>query len=364
MRVHFQNTLDDYRALLRAFPLRKRLEWILMFPLWLVAVSLPGTVLLMVLGDWYALVASWLILGAFLGWIIRSVRHSWRTLDPKALAPASIWFDEESVSSESGYGWSRRDWSMIHDVREPGGHVLLFTTEAEAFAIPLRAFASSAEAEEFASGARLAFARSREPGYVAFAPPLPAEVVAEGFVGIFSALQVRYQNTAEELATIQFRGLVNADPFLEEGCGVVLARGHRRLRTLAHLPAKRGGAMGGGPGRVVPGFCLAVRGGIAVVASMAGVESETPHRPAPLDAPGAHHHTARSLGPCRALRARPQLVGGRRDRREPSFRGALSHQAAVSGGCSKIGLCVSPRRRAVRTIGQTMEVGGGRCSNE
>lgn len=208
MRVEYQNTLDDLRALYRVLPL----NWRLGVLRYVVVSALPGTILLAALGDWRELAICAAAQIAVFAYFYAVVRKKILLRNRAVMQPMTLSIDEQFVDVVSALGRGRRDWTMFPRIHQALGSLLIFASETEAFVVPPRAFASESQTSEFAMLARRYFDHSREPSYVPFTPPEPAEVVPSQSDEPAAVAQVRYLNNGEDLALVQLFGLAKSQP--------------------------------------------------------------------------------------------------------------------------------------------------------
>ncbi len=206
MRVQYQNTLEELQQLLRLFPLWQRMWWQygMMFVVVLPS-CLPASLLVLVVAGWQGLAASWALVTACIGYVLIANRGAASAGNPKALRPMSITIEPEYVELQSDLGWSRRDWSLIHQVVVSADHIRLFQSALEFHAIPKRVFASAEEAEQFAETARRYWQESQSASKPRFAPTEPPTVEPEGTSA--PMLNVRFQCTPHELVDVATGGL-------------------------------------------------------------------------------------------------------------------------------------------------------------
>jgi hypothetical protein len=205
VQIRYQNTEADLAELTKLLPLGQRmLLWL--GPLGYLALScLPGTLLLLVVGDYFALAFGW-VLVAILGlYIYVKTRRLTKPPSSKDLLPTTITIARDGFLSESDRSWARRHWCLIRKVTATGDFIALEIEHSRFFLVPTSAFASPEEAHRFAT---LATEFKNQAGE-------PQEGPDTDFVGGLEAhvspddqsIQVRYRNSVEDLAQISFAGL-------------------------------------------------------------------------------------------------------------------------------------------------------------
>ncbi len=208
LEVRYQNTIADLRSVTRAWPWWKRLYWAAAGWSLLLLCALPPTLLLALLGAWYALAGGWILLGLLAMFIKYRYWRSQRALlraTAERLREMTIRISSEQFEASTEWGWARCGWSVLDQVVPSSKYIYLVTRILTVYAIPKRAFETPAQAEEFAQAAveyHRSASQSTTRGFTAEAASPPT---AE------DAMQVSYRNTPAEFASLQFEGLRKRD---------------------------------------------------------------------------------------------------------------------------------------------------------
>jgi hypothetical protein len=165
----------------------------------------PATVALLIFGkataalSGLALAALLLIVGSVLA--VRSLRAP----DADMLRPCLLELRPEYLEVSGDRGWERRDWSLIARLQTTDELFILHRDDGLVYAVPRRAFATSAEEQAFIAAAQRYHELAQ--GVTDRLQPAPWQDAAPAAVFAADTLQVAYATNAPEIAQSQ-RGLV------------------------------------------------------------------------------------------------------------------------------------------------------------
>ncbi len=204
-QVHYQNTLDDWRELRKAFFAQQR--WTVRFAsvlsivAFVVACCLPAALLLLAIGQFEALSVGLVSAAGFGLFVLRLIRRS--TLpDSRILRPTTIILHPEFLEAVSDTSWERRDWAMIERVQATDTLLAIQRDDGLIYAIPRRAFPSPEAAAAFLETAQRLFQQGKDRGRPTVAASWQAPA-AHAPVSAADSIQVTYTTSAQEFASLQ-----------------------------------------------------------------------------------------------------------------------------------------------------------------
>ncbi len=210
MQITFRNTVTDFEALAKAFPFWQRVWWRFRLLWFILICATPGTIVLALLGMWRGLLMSWAIISLVLvaavwHWLVNRRRHH-ASFEKVSAEDRTIRLTPDALEGESKLGWSRRCWSAVHRIHTTAEHILIFVGKLTAIVIPKRAFESSLAADNFAHELERSLKQAVGPK-TAFVAKQSTERLAAQEMPVAA---VEYQNTREELVTVQYEGLADS----------------------------------------------------------------------------------------------------------------------------------------------------------
>ena len=206
MEVTFRYDEDALAALVRQTPWRQRFESLIWTFAYILAGMAAGSILPLLLGFWIALAVCW---GVFLCLVLfvlyhLAVKKPGGGIDLSQLHPITMRLDEVSWQTANPLLRSRDDWSKLSLVKATNEHLFIFVEGITAFVIPVAAFASGRQAEEFAAFARRRIEDAQPPA--GNDPPWPvADPDLRGREESAEVIRGWFTPTLKELEQEEFR---------------------------------------------------------------------------------------------------------------------------------------------------------------
>lgn len=196
MRLEYDNDPDEFRSINAAFPRRQRILWQLEAVSYILLGGLPVALLLIFFDN-----LSGLIVGSsiILAWVLFRLYFASNNLAKEAALLRHMVFDSQpdSLRVEIQDGWSERDWSLVHEMRETDQHILVLVSTLHFYPVNKAVFRSETQLDEFRHELEGHIAAAKQRTELKFQPTAPAVRSAEGPLPAQS-MQVQYQNTARE----------------------------------------------------------------------------------------------------------------------------------------------------------------------